>query len=69
LSERIIPYYDFGHRNNSATVSCKPQDVEKVNETLMKNRIYCSVRNGRLRVSPHFYNTYEEVDRLMDYLG
>jgi cysteine desulfurase/selenocysteine lyase len=69
LSERSIPYYDFGHRNNSATVSCKPQDVEKVNETLMKNRIYCSVRNGRLRVSPHFYNTYEEVDRLMDYLG
>lgn len=68
LSEIDIPYYDFGRNSNSATVSCKPPDVEKLNELLMKNRIYCSVRNGRLRVSPHFYNTTEEVDRLVDHL-
>ncbi|MDH4213176.1 MAG: aminotransferase class V-fold PLP-dependent enzyme [Candidatus Thorarchaeota archaeon] len=68
LSEIDIPYYDFGRDNNSATVSCKPPDVEKLNELLMKNRIYCSVRNGRLRVSPHFYNTSADVDRLLDHL-
>jgi cysteine desulfurase/selenocysteine lyase len=68
LSEINIPYYDFGDRNNSATVSCKPPDVEKLNESLTKNRIYCSVRNGRLRVSPHFYNTCKEVDRLIEHL-
>lgn len=68
LSEINTPYYDFGRNNNSATVSCKPPDVEKLNELLMKNRIYCSVRNGRLRISPHFYNTSAEIDRLVDHL-
>ncbi|MFW9844228.1 MAG: aminotransferase class V-fold PLP-dependent enzyme [Candidatus Thorarchaeota archaeon] len=67
LSEINIPYYDFGPNNNSATVSCEPPDVEKLNEKLRENRIFCSVRNGRLRVSPHFYNTAEDVDRLLEY--
>jgi cysteine desulfurase/selenocysteine lyase len=68
LSEAGIAYYDFGSKHNSATVSCSPADVEKLNEGLTKDKIYCSVRNGRLRVSPHFYNTFEEVDRLVDHL-
>ena len=68
LSELGIPFYDFGPKNNSATVSCKPPDVEKLNQELMKNHIHCSVRNGRLRVSPHFYNTFEEIDRLVAHL-
>lgn len=68
LSEIHIPYYDYGHKNNSAIVSCKPPDVENLNEKLMKDKVFCSVRNGRLRVSPHFYNTNEEVDRLVEHL-
>jgi cysteine desulfurase/selenocysteine lyase len=69
LSEMDIDFYDFGPKNNSATVSCKPPDVEKLNEKLKENNIHCSVRNGRLRVSPHFYNSTEEVDRLLKYFG
>jgi cysteine desulfurase/selenocysteine lyase len=68
LSEAEISHYDFGSKHNSAIVSCAPLDVERLNETLMKDKIFCSVRNGRLRVSPHFYNTFEEVDRLVDHL-
>jgi len=67
LTELDIPYYDFGPNNNSATVSCEPPDVDKLNEKLAKNKIHCSVRNGRLRVSPHFYNSTEEIDRLVEY--
>ncbi|MGY5858487.1 MAG: aminotransferase class V-fold PLP-dependent enzyme [Candidatus Thorarchaeota archaeon] len=69
LSEMDVPYFDFGEKNNSATVVCGPPDVEKLNEKLGANRIYCSVRNGRLRVSPHFYNSTEEVDRLLEHFG
>ncbi|TFG32246.1 aminotransferase class V-fold PLP-dependent enzyme [Candidatus Thorarchaeota archaeon] len=69
LSEIDIPFFDFGPNNNSATVSCQPPDVEKLNEKLQENNIHCSVRNGRLRVSPHFYNSNEEVDRLLEYFG
>lgn len=32
---------------------------------LMKNRVFCSLRSGFLRVSPHFYNTEEEIDRFI----
>lgn len=68
LTEINVPYYDFGEKNNSATVSAKPPDVEKLNEKLMRQRIFCSVRNGRLRVSPYFYNSREEIDRLVDHI-
>ncbi len=67
LSEIDIPYYDFGPNNNSATVSCEPPDVEKLNEKLKENNVHCSIRNGRLRVSPHFYNTIKDVDRLLEH--
>jgi selenocysteine lyase/cysteine desulfurase len=32
---------------------------------LHKQNIIISLRQGRLRVSPHFYNTEEEVKKLM----
>ena len=64
-----IPFFDFGEKNNSATVVCGPPDVEKLNDKLGEDRIFCSVRNGRLRVSPHFYNSTEEIDRLLEHFG
>ncbi|MHA1909093.1 MAG: aminotransferase class V-fold PLP-dependent enzyme [Candidatus Thorarchaeota archaeon] len=66
LSEIGVEYYDFPEENRSPIVSCKPDNVEELNKELKKNDIHCSVRNGRLRVSPHFYNTREEVDRLIE---
>jgi selenocysteine lyase/cysteine desulfurase len=66
LGEMDIPFYDFGPDNNSATVSCKPPDVERLNEKLQEKKIYCSVRNGRLRVSPHLYNSTDDVDTLLE---
>ena len=35
---------------------------------LRSNNIITAPRAGRLRISPHFYNTREEIDRLMDML-
>jgi selenocysteine lyase/cysteine desulfurase len=68
LSEIGIPYYDFGPKHNSATVSCEPPDVEKLHEEMVKNRIHASVRNGRLRISPHFYNNRNDIDTIIGFM-
>ncbi|MHA2423715.1 MAG: aminotransferase class V-fold PLP-dependent enzyme [Candidatus Thorarchaeota archaeon] len=65
LSEIGIEFYEFPEMNRSPIVSCKPENIEELHKELKKNDIHCSVRNGRLRVSPHFYNTQQEVDRLV----
>ncbi|MFW9888478.1 MAG: aminotransferase class V-fold PLP-dependent enzyme [Candidatus Thorarchaeota archaeon] len=69
LCEKNIEYYEFQESQRSPIVSCSPEDVETLDKNLKKNRIYCSVRNGRLRVSPHFYNNEAEIDRLVEYMG
>lgn len=68
LVEIDIPFYEFGPNHNSATVSCEPPDVEKLHEELVKKKVFCSVRNGRLRVSPHFYNSHEDIDTLIKFM-
>lgn len=68
LDELGVPCYDFGDSHNSAIVSCEPEGVEALQKELAKNDIHCSVRNKRLRVSPHLYNTTQEIDRLVEHL-
>ncbi|MFX0055826.1 MAG: aminotransferase class V-fold PLP-dependent enzyme [Promethearchaeota archaeon] len=69
LREKGIEYYEFQENHRSPIVSCSPDNVEQLEQKLKKNRIYCSVRNGRLRVSPHFYNNEGEIDSLMEHMG
>jgi cysteine desulfurase/selenocysteine lyase len=45
------------------------RDVSKLSRHLKEHRILVSARHGYLRVSPHFYNTEQDIDRLMDALG
>ncbi len=52
-------------RERAGIVSFNFPDAEKVFERLHKQNIIISLRQGRLRVSPHFYNTEEELRKLM----
>ncbi len=49
----------------SGIVSFNFPDAQKVFERLQSRNILISIRQGRLRVSPHFYNTEEEMRKLM----
>ncbi|MCS7025513.1 MAG: aminotransferase class V-fold PLP-dependent enzyme [Bryobacteraceae bacterium] len=44
-------------------------DVENLVAQLRTRRILVSARHGRLRVSPHFYNTLADIDQLVDNLS
>ncbi len=44
------------------------RDVNQIYETLRDNKIVASLRNQAIRFSPHFYNTTEEVNKILDVL-
>jgi selenocysteine lyase/cysteine desulfurase len=43
-------------------------DAARLSELLAKERILCSVRDGSLRVSLHYYNTADDVDAVLQAL-
>jgi selenocysteine lyase/cysteine desulfurase len=51
-------------RNRSAIVSFTGPRTSELHKYLLENRIFVSLREGNIRVSPHFYNTMADMDRL-----
>jgi len=49
-------------------VTVKIQDPDLVIKKLEQNKIICSLREGMIRFSPHFYNKFDEIDRVVDVL-
>ncbi len=47
----------------------RPEENEAVFEKLMDRNIHIAYREGYLRCSPHFYNSFEEIDRLLEAVG
>jgi selenocysteine lyase/cysteine desulfurase len=41
-------------------------DAQALRDTLFKAGVVVSLRMGLIRVSPHFYNTWDEVERLLE---
>src|SRR5262249_836076 len=54
----------------SAVICCQHDNysAHQLYEHLNRYRIITTPRLGRLRISPHFYNTREEIDRLVEAL-
>jgi selenocysteine lyase/cysteine desulfurase len=54
----------------SGIVTCVLSDVERTAQVLRENDVVATFRAGdQLRVSPHFFNTEDEVDRLLQALS
>ena len=54
--------------NIGGIVTCIPENPDQIFENLSKKNIICSVREGQIRFSPHFYNTKVEIDVVVDEL-
>ncbi len=50
-------------------VNLKVRNLSAVMNRLRRKRVAVSLRGGGIRVSPHFYNTVEELDSLVSVLG
>ena len=48
------------------TSNVEPERNKQIFDHLHKQDIHISYRNGNLRISPHFYNTETELDRLVE---
>jgi cysteine desulfurase / selenocysteine lyase len=50
----------------AAIVSIRPRDAASASERLRQARVAHSVREGAIRLSPHWYNTSGEIERALD---
>ena len=64
LGMRFLSPLDDARRSN--IVSAVPADLARTMAALKAARIAVSTRGGGVRISPCFYNTEEEVDRLLE---
>ncbi|MBN1302707.1 MAG: aminotransferase class V-fold PLP-dependent enzyme [Melioribacteraceae bacterium] len=53
----------------SGIVTCRVNDAERIFNELNSREIICSLRQGMLRFSPHFYNTSNEIEIVADQLS
>ncbi len=60
-----------GDREKSGIVSFYPKrrKAEAVWASLLKQGFVTSARQGRIRISPHFYNNFADIDRLLHALS
>ncbi|QOJ30059.1 MAG: aminotransferase class V-fold PLP-dependent enzyme [Ignavibacteriales bacterium] len=61
-----LPAASFPDKHRSGIVSFKTDKAKLIFTELKKEDIVCSLREGMIRFSPHFYNTREEIDRVTD---
>ena len=74
LIERLtdLGYTYVGSRdekNRSGIYTFQCENVKETYKHLRKNRVHLSLRNDLLRFSPHFYNTVEEIDEVLNLLN
>ena len=60
---------DYDDKNRSGIVSIKTENYKEIMEELKKENIWGEIREGLIRFSPHFYNTKEEIDKVIYHLS
>lgn len=65
----IVPYLaDEGREYLSGIVSFKHAKAGTIFDSLLRKNIVTSLREGIIRFAPHFYNTTDDIDKVIDVL-
>jgi len=62
------PVLSLPEKHLSGIVSFRSENVQKIFDILSQKKIVCSLREGYIRFAPHFYNTKQEIDLVVDTL-
>ncbi len=66
LEEGFDPLLKDGPRKNlSGIISIKIENAEKIYLAMKEQGYVAEIREGKIRFSPHFYNTFEEIDLIV----
>jgi cysteine desulfurase/selenocysteine lyase len=57
-----------GEKSGIVSFFVRGRNPDRLREALRRKGIIVSARDGRLRASPHYYNSFEEVERLVSAL-
>jgi cysteine desulfurase/selenocysteine lyase len=71
LSDRGYRVISSRQANEKSAIICcqhAKYSAEFLEQSLSQRQIVTAARAGRLRISPHFYNSRDEIDRLIDCL-
>ncbi len=60
------PLQNLPEKHLSGIVSFKSENAQKIFDILSQKKIVCSLREGYIRFAPHFYNTKQEIDLVVD---
>ncbi len=56
-------------QHRSGIIVFKVKDPAKLWRKMLEQKIYVSPRGGGIRVAPHFYNSFEEIDKMVNLAG
>jgi selenocysteine lyase/cysteine desulfurase len=65
----LISPHEGNNRSGIITFQLPDRDPAEIRKQLLAARIVSSCRGGGVRISPHGYNTREEIDRMMEALA
>ena len=62
------PLLSLPEEHLAGIVSFQSENAQKIFDILSQKKIVCSLREGYIRFAPHFYNTKQEIDFVVDTL-
>jgi selenocysteine lyase/cysteine desulfurase len=69
LGAELFGPEDRAHQSGILSFDFPGEDLSRVRQRCMDNRVVLSCRAGRLRISPHAYNNQDDLDRLLNVLS